>query len=39
MVVMVVAIVLVDLTGDGSYACTCGAAYDGSLEAATEDGS
>jgi len=37
--VVVVAVVLVDLAGDGADACAGSAAYDGSLEAAAEDGS
>jgi hypothetical protein len=36
---VVVAVVLIDLAGDGADACACGSAYDGSLEAAAEDGS
>ena len=38
-VVVVVVVVLVDLTGDGADACAGGTAYDGSLEAAAEEGS
>ena len=39
MVVVVVAVVLVDLTGDCADARACGSADDGSLESAAEDGS